>query len=160
MIAPTPWRTHNGGPCPVHPDAIVDIRTRGGPDELAAVRMPARAVIWAYGSLIHETGERLPKEGEVLAYRVVDAPPAVPAYVSPPSMTFRLETGKGDEITTIPMLLTCPACGARHIDEGDFAEVPHHTHACQKCGCVWRPAKVNTHGVQFLPGYRNAETTA
>lgn len=56
---------------------------------------------------------------------------------------------------TIPMILTCPTCCARHIDEGDFAEVAHHTHACQSCGIVWRPAKVNTHGVRFLPGYSN-----
>jgi hypothetical protein len=73
--------------------------------------------------------------------------------------TFILETGKLDASYTIPMILTCPApnCGARHIDEGEFAEIPHHTHACQGCGFVWRPAKVNTHGVRFLPGYRNAE---
>lgn len=57
----------------------------------------------------------------------------------------------------IPMLLTCPVCGKRHIDEGDFATKEHHTHACQHCGTVWRPAIVFTVGVQFLPGYRNGE---
>lgn len=31
----------------------------------------------------------------------------------------------------VPMLLTCPSCGARHIDEGEFATKPHHAHACQ-----------------------------
>lgn len=56
---------------------------------------------------------------------------------------------------TIPMILTCPMCNTRHIEEGEFALKPHHTHACQKCGTVWRPAKVNTHGVQFLPGYKS-----
>lgn len=55
----------------------------------------------------------------------------------------------------IPMLLWCPACHARHIDEGEFAEKPHHTHACQSCGLAWRPAVVATVGVQFLPGFRN-----
>jgi rubredoxin len=68
---------------------------------------------------------------------------------------FILEHGKLDASYTIPMILNCPECGARHIDEGPFAEVAHHTHACQGCGFVWRPAKVNTHGVQFLPGYQN-----
>lgn len=58
---------------------------------------------------------------------------------------------------TIPMILHCPQCGVRHIDEGDFAEKAHHTHACQGCGFIWRPAKVNTHGVRFLPGYSNAK---
>ena len=57
---------------------------------------------------------------------------------------------------TIPMVLFCPN-GHRHIDEEEFAEVAHHTHACQECGIVWRPALVNTHGVRFLPGYRNGE---
>lgn len=55
----------------------------------------------------------------------------------------------------VPMILHCPACGERHIDEGEFATKPHHTHACQSCGVVWRPAIVATVGVQFLPGFKN-----
>jgi hypothetical protein len=57
----------------------------------------------------------------------------------------------------IPMLLTCPLCGERHIDEGEFASKPHHTHACQHCGMAWRPAIVNTVGVRFLPGFKDGE---
>jgi rubredoxin len=68
---------------------------------------------------------------------------------------FMLETGKLHAFYTIPMILHCPMCSERHIDEAEFAEVAHHTHACQGCGFVWRPAKVNTHGVRFLPGYSN-----
>ena len=56
----------------------------------------------------------------------------------------------------IPMLLWCPGCGERHIDEGEFATKAHHTHACQTCGNVWRPAVVATRGVRFLPGFKNA----
>jgi uncharacterized Zn finger protein len=59
--------------------------------------------------------------------------------------------------TPIPMLLWCPACGERHIDVAEFATKPHHTHACQHCGMVWRPAIAPTVGVQFLPGFRNEE---
>ena len=55
----------------------------------------------------------------------------------------------------IPMLLWCPECGERHLDLGEFAKKPHKDHACQSCGMVWRPAKVPTCGVQFLPGYKN-----
>lgn len=55
----------------------------------------------------------------------------------------------------IPMLLWCPECGERHIDEGEFATKLHHTHACQHCGMVWRPAIVPTVGVRFLPGFKN-----
>lgn len=58
----------------------------------------------------------------------------------------------------VPMILTCPACGARHIDKGEFATTKfHHTHACQKCGLVWRPAVVHTVGVQFLPNFKDPE---
>jgi len=69
---------------------------------------------------------------------------------------FILETEKLGPTYTIPVILFCPN-GHRHIDEGRFAEKAHHTHACQECGIVWRPAIVNTHGVQFLPGYDNKE---
>lgn len=58
----------------------------------------------------------------------------------------------------IPMILTCPSCLARHIDVGEFATKSHHTHACQNCGMVWRPAIVATVGVGFLPGYRDVPT--
>lgn len=54
-----------------------------------------------------------------------------------------------------PMLLWCPECGERHIDVGDFATKVHHTHACQSCGMVWRPAVGPTVGVQWLPGFKN-----
>lgn len=57
----------------------------------------------------------------------------------------------------IPMILACPACGARHVDAGRWATRPHHTHACQHCGVVWRPAVVCTVGVQFLPGFRDGD---
>lgn len=98
----------------------------------------------------------------------------VPAYLLPQTLThdshyvedgraaplvsaekhgFRLETGKMAPHWTVPMILFCPN-GHRHIDEQAFAEVPHHTHACQECGIVWRPALVNTHGVEFLPGFK------
>jgi hypothetical protein len=66
----------------------------------------------------------------------------------------------------VPMLLHCPMCGERHIDEGEFATKEHHTHACQgfvvkdgkkrRCGHVWRPAIVATVGVEALPGFVNA----
>jgi len=60
----------------------------------------------------------------------------------------------------IPLLLWCPKCGARHIDTGAFAEKHHHTHACQTCGLVWRPAIVPTVGVAFLPGFKNMDPPA
>jgi hypothetical protein len=55
----------------------------------------------------------------------------------------------------IPMLIHCPICAHRHIDEGEWATKIHHTHSCQHCGHTWRPAVVNTVGVKFLPGFKN-----
>jgi rubredoxin len=57
--------------------------------------------------------------------------------------------------TPIPMRLHCPSCHALHVDKGLFASKPHHTHACQHCGNVWRPAIVETVGVEFLPGFKD-----
>ena len=54
----------------------------------------------------------------------------------------------------IPLLLWCPECNERHVDRGAFETKSHHTHACQFCGHVWRPALAATRGVQFLPGFR------
>lgn len=56
-----------------------------------------------------------------------------------------------------PMLLWCPECGERHIDEGVYATRPHRSHACQFCGMVWRPAIVYTVGVHFLPGFKDED---
>jgi predicted RNA-binding Zn-ribbon protein involved in translation (DUF1610 family) len=66
-----------------------------------------------------------------------------------------LELGKEPLPSKVPMLLWCPECGSRHIDEGEWAKREHHTHACQICGVVWRPALVSTVGVRFLPGFKN-----
>lgn len=55
----------------------------------------------------------------------------------------------------IPMRLHCPECRELHIDQREFATKPHHTHACQHCGNVWRPAVVPTVGVRFLPGFKD-----
>ena len=54
------------------------------------------------------------------------------------------------ESKPIRMRLPCESCGRLHIDEGDFATKPHHTHQCEACGLVWRPAEQCTVGVMFL----------
>lgn len=56
----------------------------------------------------------------------------------------------------VDIRINCPTCGKLHIDEGEFATKPHHTHACQGCGLPWRPSVVYTRGVQFLPGFKNS----
>lgn len=57
----------------------------------------------------------------------------------------------------IPLILTCPSCGERHVDKGEFVTKLHHTHACQYCGMVWRPAIEPTVGVRFLPGFKDED---
>lgn len=58
-------------------------------------------------------------------------------------------------MNSIPLILHCPECGARHVDAGEWATRSHHTHSCQTCGLTWRPAVVPTVGVQFLPGFKD-----
>lgn len=65
--------------------------------------------------------------------------------------------GRKPQSMPIVMRLPCPMCGALHIDEGEFATKPHHTHSCQECGLTWRPAREHTVGVRFIPGFRNAD---
>lgn len=76
-----------------------------------------------------------------------------------------------DEVTQDDRELIKAVLGAYHTTRLNDDPVPHilskprvkqalarhHTHACQECGIVWKPAKCNTHGVQFLPGYRNEQ---
>jgi len=63
----------------------------------------------------------------------------------------------GFVIFPLDLILHCPDCNGRHIDEDEFERKPHHTHACQHCGFVWRPAVEPTRGVQFLKGFKNAQ---
>ncbi len=65
-----------------------------------------------------------------------------------------------EDSAPIPMTLWCPLCKARHIDIGEFATKPHHTHSCQGCGLTWRPAVVHTVGVEYLPGFKNEPSPA
>ena len=51
----------------------------------------------------------------------------------------------------IPMVLACPTCHERHVDEGEWATRPHKTHLCSRCGALFRPANVPTVGVAALP---------
>ena len=60
-----------------------------------------------------------------------------------------------EPVEPIPMLIWCPMCHARHIDEGEFAHKSHTAHSCQSCGLTFRLAIVPTVGVQFLPGFKN-----
>jgi hypothetical protein len=56
-----------------------------------------------------------------------------------------------ESLGIIPMMLRCPMCSFRHIDDGEWTERPHRTHLCRQCAHEWRPANVYTRGVEALP---------
>ena len=68
-----------------------------------------------------------------------------------------MKTDKTVKQAPVPIRLHCPDCGGLHVDEPPWDKKAHHTHACQHCGNVWRPAIVDTVGVQFLPGFKNVQ---
>jgi hypothetical protein len=81
-----------------------------------------------------------------------------------------LSRSKGGETASIDMVLFCPACGFKHIDEPElpylpdnatveddaaiiattWTNPPHRSHLCSSCGHVWRPADVPTNGVEAV----------
>lgn len=54
-------------------------------------------------------------------------------------------------IQPFALWLTCPQCGHRHVDEGEWAKRPHKSHLCANCGLIWRPSNEYTVGVLKLP---------
>lgn len=44
------------------------------------------------------------------------------------------------------LVLFCPKCGFRHVDEGEWATREHRTHLCARCGDTWRPHDFPTVG--------------
>lgn len=144
-----------------HSDALV-----GGLAELAAVHEAARAAIRELARL----NERV---RELEALRVANASLAALANALGDKAPSAASRTWGEDIIDaaireiqasrfysepVPVLLWCPECGERHVDVGEHATKPHHTHACQHCGHVWRPAKVSTVGVRFLPGFKDEES--
>lgn len=55
----------------------------------------------------------------------------------------------------IPMVLHCPHCHTQHLDkpepENGWDNPPHASHLCHNCGAIWRPASVDTEGVENVP---------
>ena len=57
-------------------------------------------------------------------------------------------------MTPIKMILHCPRCGTKHVDRPDPASgwdnPPHRSHLCGSCQFVFRPADVETEGVEAI----------
>lgn len=102
------------------------------------------------------------RNGNAIAIEFADLQEFVDAIADWQTPTQMLMTREVSS-SLISMRIPCPGtvgdpprpCGVLHIDEGEFATKLHHTHACQSCGHVWRPAIECTVGVQFLPGFKN-----
>lgn len=56
----------------------------------------------------------------------------------------------GDKPT--PMVLHCPQCKLKHVDEGIWATLPHRWHLCEACKHEWKPSAGYTVGVEEVPG--------
>lgn len=125
-------------------DEIVEacaLISKDAPSDIVAERIRAlKGTFAASGTVLSKCAECGTREA-VFCKTCVEDGTAVPPAVPVP----------------IPMFLTCPLCKARHVDAGDFTTKRHHTHACQSCGAVWRPAIEPTVGVQFLPGFKDKE---
>lgn len=113
--------------------------------EIERLRAVEAEYIWHREELVKHLNGRVADAGDA-----VDPSPRCVA-----AMALRARKRIDELSAPAPMLLWCPSCGERHIDVGEFATKPHHTHACQACGMVWRPAVQCTVGVQFLPGFRD-----
>lgn len=61
-----------------------------------------------------------------------------------------IELDLGKDTVIVDMVLHCPVCKAKHVDGADgmgYQDVPHRSHLCHICGCIFRPADVCTRGV-------------
>ena len=64
-----------------------------------------------------------------------------------PAVTPAAVTPGAAELKPIALQLTCPECGAAHLDEGMWATRLRKTHQCQACKHEWRPYEYPTVGV-------------
>jgi hypothetical protein len=64
--------------------------------------------------------------------------------------------------TPIPVVLHCPRCYTQHIDapkpERGWTNPPHRSHLCGRCGLIWRPADVETVGVECVATRGQSDT--
>jgi rubredoxin len=87
---------------------------------------------------------------------------AVGSKLLPPFLIQQISRRLRADAAPIPMLLWCPECGKRHVDQlandgTDWSKKIHTKHSCQGCGMTWRPAGGPTTGGQFRPRFKNDE---
>lgn len=89
------------------------------------------------GSLLSATVTSIDKDNLTLTYSDLST------LIAPRrSLYFVREAEPVKPPEPIPMIINCPECGYRHIDSKGWETKVHCTHACQKCGFVWRPAVI------------------
>ncbi|HYD38081.1 MAG TPA: helix-turn-helix transcriptional regulator [Allosphingosinicella sp.] len=104
---------------------------------------------------------------------VHDGPPHCPirdGYFSVEQWNTRPTPALPDERAPIDMLLFCPKCGVKHVDDPEpgmvrkgvseepWTNPPHRSHLCHACYTIWRPADVPTNGVERLKTTGKADT--
>lgn len=87
--------------------------------------------------------ERAPDSYELRECAIVPMDPATPA-------------------SPLNVVLFCPKCRTQHIDAPEpatgWTNPPHKSHLCHVCQTVWRPADVETNGVQTAGTRGKADT--
>lgn len=85
-----------------------------------------------------ERDEALTQLDVIRGQRRADAAAEVRATTERGSLLEIDGAGSAPEIK--PMVMDCPHCGTPHVDEGEWATRPHHTHECQNdlCLLTWR----------------------
>jgi hypothetical protein len=116
---------------------------------------PAEALAWAAEEV--ERAERIRRDrcAEYCAATASDEPNAWDTYnaahgeLADARAALRTAERYAARVASEPerLALWCPKCGARHLDEGEWATRPHRTHLCLACGETWRPSERATVGV-------------
>lgn len=127
----------------------------------------------------------LPDKGEVLGSGYPDWPEEATTFRERKFYQLGIAHARALQVP-IDMILHCPNCGKKHIDQDNAEEIriaaaergfkhgtrdwenfiekhewpnpPHRSHLCGGCGCIWRPADVPTNGVAELKTRGKADT--
>jgi hypothetical protein len=144
-------RQHSG--CSVTPDIMGGLRGVGYEKAMVLI-----AECWAQAGIETDFASVGPA-GKNLLLRVVDAASKHGAMEREKALFAMV-------IKPIDLVLSCPACGEKHVDAPDhehyggmttgeghvprWENPPHRSHKCHACNYIWRPSDFPTNGVASI----------